>query len=164
MELVTPGIGLIFWMTIAFGLVLWVLAKYAWKPIMNAIEERERNIDNALQQAEMAKKEIETFRVNNQELINQARIERDNMLRETVQLKEKIMLEAKEKAAQESEKLIQKTRDQLELEKKAVIADLKCQVGKLSIEIAEKLLEREMQDKETHREYLEELIKEVKLN
>lgn len=164
MELVTPGIGLIFWMTIAFGLVLWVLAKYAWKPIMNAIEERERNIDNALQQAEMAKKEIETFRVNNQELINQARIERDNMLRETVQLKEKIMLEAKEKAAQESEKLIQKTRDQLELEKKAVIADLKSQVGKLSIEIAEKLLEREMKDKETHREYLEELIKEVKLN
>jgi F-type H+-transporting ATPase subunit b len=164
MELVTPGIGLIFWMTIAFGLVLWVLAKYAWKPIMNAIEERERNIDNALQQAEMAKKEIETFRVNNQELINQARIERDNMLRETVQLKEKIMLEAKEKAAQESEKLIQKTREQLELEKKAVIADLKSQVGKLSIEIAEKLLEREMKDKETHREYLEELIKEVKLN
>ncbi len=164
MELVTPGIGLIFWMTIAFGLVLWVLAKYAWKPIMNAIEERERTIDNALQQAELARKEIETFKVNNQELINQAKIERDNILNETVQLKEKLMQEAKEKAALESEKLIQKTREQLELEKKAVIADLKSQVGKLSIEIAEKLLEREMKDKETHREYLEELMKEVKLN
>lgn len=164
MELVTPGIGLIFWMTIAFGLVLWVLAKYAWKPILRSIEERERTIDNALQQAEIAKSEMETFRANSQEIINEAKRESDKILKETVQLKDKIVQEAKEKATQESEKLIQKTREQLELEKKAVIADLKSQVGKLSIEIAEKLLEREMKDKEIHREYLEELMKEVKLN
>ncbi len=164
MELVTPGIGLIFWMTIAFGLVLWVLAKYAWKPIMRSIEERERTIDNALQQAEIARKEMETFRVNNQELINQAKKERDAILKETVQLKEKIVQEAKEKAAFDTEQLIQKAREQLELEKNAAIADLKNQVGRLSIEIAEKLLEREMKDKESHREYLEELMKEVKLN
>ncbi len=164
MELVTPGIGLIFWMTIAFGMVLWVLAKYAWKPIMRSIEERERTIDNALQQAEIARTEMETFRANNEELINQAKREREKILKETVQLKEKIMQEAKEKATFDTEQLIQKARVQMELEKNAAIADLKNQVGRLSIEIAEKLLEREMKDKESHREYLEHLMKEVKLN
>ncbi len=164
MELVTPGLGLIFWMGIAFGVVLWVLAKFAWKPIMSAIHEREKSIDEALKHAEFAKKEMENLKENKEALLTETRLVRDKLLKETIRMQEKLMQEAKEKADAESEKIIEKTRKQLEMEKTAVMTDLKKQIGRLSLDIAEKLLTRELKDKNDQRQYLEQLVKDIELN
>lgn len=164
MELVSPGLGLVFWMTLAFGAVLWILAKFAWKPIMKSIQEREDSIDHALQQAEFAREEMKNLKTNNEQLMHEAKIERDNIIRETIRFKEKLIVEAKEKAAQEADLIIQQTREKLEFEKKAAMVDLKNQIGKLSLEIAEKLLNRELSDKNAQKDYMEQLVREVKLN
>jgi F-type H+-transporting ATPase subunit b len=164
MELVTPGLGLVFWMTIAFGVVLWVLAKFAWKPIMTSIHEREKSIDEALNQAKLAKEEMEKLKVNKEALLNEAKLERDQLLKETLRMQEKLMQEAKEKAAIESERTIEKTKKQLELERMAAMSDLKKQIGQLSLDIAEKLLSRELRDKEDQQQFLQKLVKEIKLN
>jgi F-type H+-transporting ATPase subunit b len=164
MELVTPGLGLVFWMTIAFGIVLWVLAKFAWKPIMTSIHEREKSIDEALNQAKLAKEEMEKLKVNKEALLNEAKLERDQLLKETLRMQEKLMQEAKEKAAIESERTIEKTKKQLELERMAAMSDLKKQIGQLSLDIAEKLLSRELRDKEDQQQFLQKLVNEIKLN
>jgi len=164
MELVTPGLGLVFWMTIAFGVVLWVLAKFAWKPIMTSIHEREKSIDEALNQAKLAKEEMEKLKVNKEALLNEAKLERDQLLKETLRMQEKLMQEAKEKAAIESERTIEKTKKQLELERMAAMSDLKKQIGQLSLDIAEKLLSRELRDKEDQQQFLQKLVNEIKLN
>ncbi len=164
MELVSPGLGLVFWMTLAFGLVLWVLAKFAWKPIMKSIHERENSIDEALKQAEHARLEMKNLKTNNEELMKEAKMERDKLLKDTIQLKEKLIVEAKEKATREADLIIEKTRERLEFEKNAALFDMKNQIGQLSLEIAEKLLARELSDKKSQQAYMEELIKDVKLN
>ena len=164
MELVSPGLGLIFWMTLAFGVVLWILAKFAWKPIMKSIHEREKSIDNALEQAEEARQEMRNLQANSEEMIRQTKIEQDEVVKATARIKEKMIQDAKEKAAAEAEVIIEKTRKQLELEKQAAMIDLKNQIGQLSIEIAEKLLNRELKDKSAQKDYLDELIKDIKLN
>ncbi|HNV49487.1 MAG: F0F1 ATP synthase subunit B [Bacteroidales bacterium] len=164
MELVSPGLGLIFWMTLAFGVVLWILAKFAWKPIMKSIHEREKSIDNALEQAEEARQEMRNLQANSEEMIRQTKIEQDEVVKATARIKEKMIQDAKEKASAEAEVIIEKTRKQLELEKQAAMIDLKNQIGQLSIEIAEKLLNRELKDKSAQKDYLDELIKDIKLN
>jgi F-type H+-transporting ATPase subunit b len=164
MELVSPGLGLVFWMTLAFGLVLWVLAKFAWKPIMKSIHERENSIDEALKQAEHARLEMKNLKTNNEELMKEAKMERDKLLKDTIQLKEKLIVEAKEKASKEADLIIEKTRERLEYEKNVALFEMKNQIGQLSLEIAEKLLARELSDKKSQQAYMEELIKDVKLN
>jgi F-type H+-transporting ATPase subunit b len=164
MELVSPGLGLIFWMTLAFGVVLWILAKFAWKPIMKSIHEREKSIDNALEQAEEARQDMRNLQANSEEMIRQTKIEQDEVVKATARIKEKMIQDAKEKASAEAEVIIEKTRKQLELEKQAAMIDLKNQIGQLSIEIAEKLLNRELKDKSAQKDYLDELIKDIKLN
>ncbi|HPE34948.1 MAG TPA: F0F1 ATP synthase subunit B [Bacteroidales bacterium] len=164
MELVSPGLGLVFWMALAFGVVLWVLGKYAWKPIMKSIQEREDSIDKALQQAETAREQLKNLHLTNEQLINEAKMERDRILKDTMQFKEKLIAQAKEKATQEADLIVEKTREKLEFEKKAAMVDLKNQIGQLSLEIAEKLLNRELSNKDAHKEYVEQLIRDVKLN
>lgn len=155
---------MIFWMTLAFGVVLWILAKFAWKPIMKSIHEREKSIDNALEQAEEARQEMRNLQANSEEMIRQTKIEQDEVVKATARIKEKMIQDAKEKASAEAEVIIEKTRKQLELEKQAAMIDLKNQIGQLSIEIAEKLLNRELKDKSAQKDYLDELIKDIKLN
>jgi F-type H+-transporting ATPase subunit b len=113
MELVSPGLGLIFWMTLAFGVVLWILAKFAWKPIMKSIHEREKSIDNALEQAEEARQEMRNLQANSEEMIRQTKIEQDEVVKATARIKEKMIQDAKEKASAEAEVIIEKTRKQL---------------------------------------------------
>jgi F-type H+-transporting ATPase subunit b len=144
--------------------VLWILAKFAWKPIMKSIHEREKSIDNALEQAEEARQEMRNLQANSEEMIRQTKIEQDEVVKATARIKEKMIQDAKEKASAEAEVIIEKTRKQLELEKQAAMIDLKNQIGQLSIEIAEKLLNRELKDKSAQKDYLDELIKDIKLN
>jgi F-type H+-transporting ATPase subunit b len=164
MELVQPGLGLIFWMTISFALLLWILAKFAWKPIMKGLKEREQSIDEALHAADKAREEMKQLQFTNEQLLKEAKEERDNILRDARKVKESIIEEAREKANAEAIRIIDNAKETIEYEKLAAIHDMKNQVADLSIEIAEKLIRLELSNKEKHNELIQRLLKEVKEN
>jgi len=164
MELVTPGIGLIFWMTLAFLVVIFILSKFAWKPILKAIKQRESTIEDALSAAQKAKEEMTALQASNEKLLMQARIERDNMLKEARDIKDAIVNEAKAKATQESDRIIASARETINNEKLAAITELKNQVATLSIDIAEKILKKELASEQKQKALMEELLDAVKLN
>ncbi len=164
MELVKVDIGLLFWMTLSFGTVLFILAKFAWKPIMKGIHDREESIDKALHAAEDAKKDMLKLKAGNEELLNQAKEERDALLREARKLKESILDEARIKANEEAQRIIESARESIQYEKLAVINDLKNQVASISIEIAEKILQKELANKEEQQQLTRKLVEEVKIN
>lgn len=164
MELVNPGIGLVFWMTVSFAILLWILAKYAWKPIMKALKERESSIDEALNAAKNAKKEMEELKFSNEELLKEAKEERDEILRTARQMKDTIIQEARNKAKEESRKIVDSAKDSIHYEKMAAVTELKNQIGKLSIEIAEKLLREELSGTNKQKELLNKLIDDISFN
>jgi len=164
MELVKVDIGLLFWMTLSFGTVLYILAKFAWKPIMKGIHDREESIDKALHAAEDAKKEMLKLKAGNEELLNQAKEERDALLREARKLKDSIIDEARVKANEEAQRIIESARESIQYEKLAVINDLKNQVASISIEIAEKILQKELANKEEQQQLTRKLVEEVRIN
>ena len=164
MELLLPEIGLVIFQTIAFLLLMFVLAKFAWKPILAAIKEREHTIDEALNQAELAKQEIVRLAAQNAESMKEARAERDLMLKEAKTLKDSIINEAKAQAHTEGVKLIEKAKIEIENQKKAAVAELKNQVSTLSIEIAERVLRAQLADTTKQQELVAELLKDVELN
>ena len=163
MELVTPELGLVFWTTLSFLILLFLLGKFAWKPILAAINEREVNIENALMKAEAAKEEMARLTSENESLLRDARAERDIILQEARKLKDKIVGEAKEAAQQEGAKMIENARIEINMQKALAIADVKNQVASLSIEIAEKVLRKQFEDASKQDELVTELLKEVKL-
>jgi len=164
MELVTPNIGLVFWTAVAFICLLIILRSFAWKPILAAIKERENSIDDALNKAELAKKEMARLTSQNEELMKQARAERDEILKEAKLLKDSIVNEAKVSAQAEGAKLIEKARIEIENQKKAALSELKAQVSTLSLDIAERVLRSELDNKGKQQDLVENLLKEVKLN
>jgi F-type H+-transporting ATPase subunit b len=164
MELVTPGIGLLFWMTLSFGLLLFVLGKYAWKPIMKAIHEREDSIETALHAAEKAREDMLALKSDNELLLKQAKEERDAMLREARKLKDGILEEARIKANDEGRRIIENARESIQFEKMAALTELKNQIAVLSIEIAEKVIEQELSDKAKQQQFTEKLIDKIKLS
>jgi F-type H+-transporting ATPase subunit b len=164
MELVSPGIGLFIWMTLSFGLVLFILGKYAWKPILKALREREESIDGALHAADKAREEMKALQVDNEKLIRQAREERDALLAEGRKIRENIIEEAREKATAESERILAATRDSIHYEKMLALTELKNQIAQLSIEIAEKLLKEKLKSDDKQKEIIERLIREAKFN
>ena len=163
MELVTPEIGLVVWTTISFLILLFLLGKFAWKPILAAINEREVNIENALMKAEAAKEEMERLTSENESLLREARAERDIILQEARKLKDKIVGDAKEAAQEEGAKMIEKARLEINMQKALAIADVKNQVATLSLEIAEKVLRKQFEDASKQDALVTELLKEVKL-
>jgi F-type H+-transporting ATPase subunit b len=163
MELVTPEIGLVFWTTLSFLILLFILGKFAWKPILGAIHEREINIENALMRAEAAKEEMARLTSENESLLREARAERDIILQEARKLKDKIVGDAKEAAQEEGAKMIEKARIEINMQKALAIADVKNQVASLSIEIAEKVLRKQFEDASKQDALVTELLKEVKL-
>lgn len=163
MELVTPGLGLIFWQTIVFVLVLFILGKFVWPPILKALKEREENISNAISQAEKAREEMANLNAANEKLLQEARLERDQMLKDAQKQAAAVVAEAKNKASDEANKLIEKAKDSIQGEKRAAIADIKNQAATLSLEIAEKLLRRELSDKKAQEELLSAYVKEAEL-
>ncbi len=164
MDLVTPGIGLIFWTTFIFFLLLIVLRVFAWKPILNAVKNREASIKSALDSAENAKEEMKKLQAKNEEIIQNARVERDALMKEAREVKDKIINEAKEKAQQEAAKLIESARLNIRNEKTAAIAAIKDQVANLSVEIAEKILREKLSQSKEQDKLISRLIDDVNIN
>ncbi len=164
MELVTPGIGLVFWTSIVFAILFVLLAKFAWKPILGAIKEREQSIEDALASAEKAKEEMKTLLSNNERILTEARAERDELLKDARDIREKMIAEAKGLATKESERLLQAARENIQNEKMAAITELKNQVAVLSIEIAEKILKSELSSDEKQKSLVNNLLQDVNLN
>jgi F-type H+-transporting ATPase subunit b len=163
-SLITPVIGLIFWTTVVFLLLLVLLGKYAWKPILNAIKTREEGITKALASAESALNDMRELKSNNEKILADARAERDNLLKEARDAKDSILAEAKVKATKETERLLTAAREQINNEKNAAIADLKAQVATLSIDIAEKILKSELSNDDKQKALVSTLMKDVNLN
>lgn len=163
-SLITPGIGLIFWTSVVFLLLLVLLGKYAWKPILNAIKTREQSIQDALSSADKALNDMRELQANNEKILNQARSERDSLLKEARETKDAIIAEAKQKAQADADRIMSSAREQITNEKNAAVADLKNQVAVLSIEIAEKILKAELSNDEKQKTLVSNLMKDVNLN
>ncbi len=164
MELVKPGLGLILWMTLAFAIVFFILAKYVWPVVLNALKEREQAIADALLTAEAAREEMKKLQFNNEILLNQAKDERDALLRDARTLRDTIIDEARGKAKSEAERIVDSAKQNIEFEKMAAITDLKNQVALLSIDIAKKILEEELRDPILHEKLIERELGKMKLN
>ena len=164
MDLVTPGLGLIFWQTITFLIVFFCLAKFAWKPILTALKERETTIESALSAAERAKADIADLQAQNENLLKEARAERDRILKEAHLASNSLLNEAKERATEEGNRLIENARSAIASEKQAALAEVKNFAANLSVEIAEKLLRRELSSENAQKELVNEYIKEANLN
>ncbi|MBG6063402.1 F-type H+-transporting ATPase subunit b [Flavobacterium sp. CG_9.1] len=156
--------GLFIWQIVIFvGLIL-LLKKFAWKPILDAVNDREEGIKNALLSAENARKEMQNLQADNQRILQEARLERDNMLKEAREMKEKMVADAKNEAQVQGLKMIEQAKVAIEGEKNAAMAELKLQVSTLSLSIAEKLLKDELSNKEAQTKLVEKLLGDVKLN
>ena len=164
MDLVTPSIGLVFWTTISFLALFLILRKVAWKPMLGAIHERERSIEDALNKAELAREEMSRLTNQNESLLKEARAERDQLLKEAKELKDAIVAEAKNQAQAEGAKLIEKAKIEINNQKVAALDEVKNQVASLSLEIAEKVLRKQFDDKQKQEALVSELLKDVKLN
>jgi F-type H+-transporting ATPase subunit b len=164
MELVSPGIGLIFWMTLAFGIVLYILKKFAWKPILQSLRDREESIEEALNTANKAREEMKQLKFDNESLLKQAKEERDAILRDARKVKESIIEESKTKANEEANRIVESAKESIQNEKMAAMTDLKNQLATLSIEVAEKILKDELSEDKKQKEYVQRLIKDVKFN
>lgn len=164
MELVKPAFGLIFWMFVSFGIILFLLKKFAWKPILDMLDEREKTISDALNSAQKAKEEMTALIAGNEKLLQEARNERDNLLKEAREAKEMIINEARAKATEASDKILASARENISNEKMAAITELKNYVATLSIEIAEKVLKQELADPNKQKELVQTLLKDTKLN
>ena len=164
MQLVTPDIGLLFWMLVSFGIVFFLLKKFAWKPILDMLHEREESIEKALKSAEEAKSEMERLQANNERILNEARIEREKIFREAQEIREKIIGEAREQAVKEKDKIMTDARISIEAEKNAAVRDMRNVAAELSVHIAEKLLCRELSSDLKQKELVEKLINEVPVN
>ena len=164
MSLINPGFGLVIWMTIALIVVLYVLGKYAWKPIMNALKEREDSIEESLRAADKAREEMKDLQLDNEKLLREAKDDRDAILREARKIKEKILDEAKDKANIEAGIIVESAKERIQNEKRAAIIEIKNSIATISIEIAEKILREEFKDKKKQAVYIEKMLKETRLN
>ena len=164
MELITPGFGLVFWTAITFLFLLLILRKFAWKPILGAVEDREEGIKSALASAENARKEMENLKADNERILNEARAEREAMLKEAREIKAKMIADAKGEAQTQAAKMIEQAQTAIESEKKAAMAELRNQVASLSVDIAEKVVREELSNKDKQLELVESMLGEAKLN
>lgn len=155
--------GLFFWQTLLFILLLFLLKKYAWKPILDALNSREEGIRNALDEAEKARQEMVDLKSNNEKIVKEARAERDAMLKDARSMKENMITEAKEEAQAQASKIIQQAKATIENEKLAAITELRNQVAELSIGIAEKIIKDELSEKDKQVKLIEKMLQEARL-
>lgn len=164
MQLLLPKLGLILWTLIAFGIVFYILAKYAWKPILKSLDEREKNISDSILSAENMRKEMDGMKSENEALLAKAREERSQMMREAKEIRDKMIQDAKEQARKETNKIVADAQSVINQQKMAAITDLKNQVGNLVLEVSEKVLRRELNNKEEQEKYIQQLAQKVELN
>ncbi|MBP8822047.1 MAG: F0F1 ATP synthase subunit B [Flavobacteriales bacterium] len=162
-SLVEPAFGLIFWMTLSFGIAFFLLTKFAWKPILSALRERERSIEDAIGEAKKAREEVAAMKAGNEELLQQARAERDLMLKEARDIRDREIAQAKDKAKAEAEALLLRAREDIRNEKNAAITEMKNQLGELSIQVAERILREKLGDKSAQDALLDKVLKESDL-
>ncbi|MDX8570224.1 F0F1 ATP synthase subunit B [Elizabethkingia sp. HX QKY] len=164
MDLLTPSIGNIFWTTVVFLILVILLGKFAWKPILSAINTRETNIVDALNQVKLAKAEMENLKADNERIIREAKIERDAILKEAREIKDKIVGEAKDAAKTEGDKMIEHARQTINAEKNAAMADIKSQIGELSVNIAESILKQKLDNNDAQNQLVENILNKSNLN
>lgn len=164
MGLVTPDYGLLFWATLSFGLLLLILKKFAWKPILQALKNREDSIARSMRMAEEARTEIIKLQQEHRLMAEKARHECEREIAETKILREKLLAEAKEQARIETQKMLDRAREQILLEKEAAKKELYESVASLTIELTEKMLKNQFKDRERQQEYLERLLDEMPKN
>jgi F-type H+-transporting ATPase subunit b len=164
MDLIMPGVGLIFWTSIIFIILLLILGKVAWKPINKMINNRNQSIEDALNMAEKAREEMKQLKAGNEQIMIEARIERDNILKEARKLKEQIVAEAKQEAGKEVEKLKKNASMEIAAQKAAAVEEIRNQVLDLSILVAEKVIRREVKDKKDNQVLVDDILKDVKFN
>lgn len=164
MELLLPKLGLIVWTLLAFIIVFLILKKFAWKPILQSLNDREKNISDAILTAENIKAEMATLKSENEALLIKAREERAQMLKEAKDTKDRIINDAKEQAKLETNKIIADAQAAINQQKMAAITDLKNQVGKLVVEVSEKVIRRELSNKSEQENYIRQLGAEVEMN
>jgi F-type H+-transporting ATPase subunit b len=164
MDLLTPGFGLIIWTLIAFLVVFFILKKYAWPAILGGLRKREQTIADSLATAERIKLEMSQMKSENEALLAKAREERAQMLKEARETKDKIINEAKEQSKIEANKIITEAQAAIETQKMAALTEVKNQVGKLVIEVTEKVLRRELANKQVQEEHIKSLVNEVNLS
>jgi F-type H+-transporting ATPase subunit b len=158
------SVGLFFWHTLLFLALLFLLRKFAWKPILGAVEEREKSIEESLASAQKAREEMEKLQADNDRILAEARAERDGILKEAREIKDKMINEAKGEATTQAEKIIASAKEQIQNEKMAAVTDLKNQVAEMSIEIAEMVLRKELEDKAKQSSLVKEQLDNFKLN
>jgi len=164
MDLIKPEIGLIFWTALTFAILLFVLRKFAWKPILGAVSEREDNIRTALEEAEKARLEMENLQADNERILKEARAEREAMLKEARELKNKMIADAKDEAQTQASKMIEQAQTAIESEKKAAMAELKSHVAGLAVDIAEKVVRDELSNKDKQLQLVESMLGDTALN
>jgi F-type H+-transporting ATPase subunit b len=164
MDLITPGLGLVFWTVITFVILLLILRKFAWKPILGAVSDREDGIKDALAAADKARKEMENLHADNERILQEARAERELMLKDARDMKNKIVTDAKDEAQLQANKMIAQAQAAIQSEKKAAMAELKSHVAGLSIEIAEKVVRAELSNKDKQLKLIEDMLGEATLN
>ena len=157
------SIGLFFWQTVIFVCLIFLLKKYAWKPILDSVNEREEGIKNALLSAEKAKEEMASLQSDNEQTLKKARLERDGLLKEAREIKQKLIDDAKNEASAEAKKILIQAQETIKSAKNAAIVDLKNQVANLSVEIAEKVLKEKLSNDKSQMELVKELVKDVSL-
>ncbi len=164
MDLITPGTGLIFWQLFGFLGLLFILIKFAWKPMLSALDERESSIENALKSAETARNEMANLKAENEKLLTEARLERDIILKKAQDASVKMIDDAKEDATKAGAQMIANAKAVIETEKKAALADIKSQVASLSLDITEKLLRKNLSNDKAQKELIDGFVNELKLN
>jgi len=164
MELLTPALGLFVWTLVAFLIVFFILRAFAWKPILKSLNERESGIADSIAAAEKVKAEMKAMQSENQTLLAQAREERTQVLKEAKEMKDKIIGEAKEQAKVEANKIMDDTRLQIERQKNAAMTEVKNEIGNLAVEVAEKILRKQLAGQEAQQSYVKMLADEIKLN
>lgn len=164
MELINPGIGLIFWMTLAFGVVFFVLKKFVWPPIMQALNEREQHIEEALQAADLAHQEMKKLKLDNEQLLREAKEERDSIMAEARKIKEKMLDDARIKANQEADRIVESAKERIQHERMAAMTEMKNQIAEISIEVAERLLREKLSAPKAQQEYIDRLLNEKQFN
>jgi F-type H+-transporting ATPase subunit b len=164
MELLTPDPGLLFWTFITFSLLVFVLGKFAWKPILHAIKVREESIEYSLKEADKARRDVQNLELTKRQMMDEARSGRDTLLKEAREIRNTIIEEARQAAKKEADKLVASARQQIESEKVAAVEDLKRQVAILSVDIASKLLGKELESSDKQRELINQYLNEVSFN